>query len=249
MLLEFGRTLFKQVKEICDWLKSCAKMEVEYDARLKTPFNCIISGASKSGKTTLVNNLLQLSEDIFTQKPKFVLCYYKYMQNIYTSLLGKKLINEAISIDDEEFTFENIREKILPHQDQGCLIIIDDSMTEITNDFEQIFTNLSHHHNTSVIFITQNLFYNDKSYRTMSLNADYFFIMKNARDKQQIGILAKQFCPGNSTYVIQSFTDATKSAYSYLLIDFTQDCPDQLRLRSKIFPHEFPYTVYIDKNG
>lgn len=225
-------------------------MELEYDARLQTPFNCIISGVSKSGKTTLVKNLLRMSDDIFTQKPSHVICYYKFMQDIYQNMLDEGLINELVSIDDNDFSYESVREKISPYQNSnGCLILFDDTMTEISNDFEQIFTNLSHHNNTSVIFITQNLFYNNSSYRTMSLNTDYLFIMKNARDKQQIGILAKQFCPGNSTYVIQSFTDATRSPFSYLLIDFTQNCPDPLRLRSKIFPQEFPYTVYVDRNG
>lgn len=225
-------------------------MDNVYDARLKTPFNCIISGVSKSGKTTLVRNLLHMSSDIFTRKPSYVVLYYKFMQDIYQDMLNKKLINEIIQIDNDDFSYDGIRERIKPYQNkQGCLILFDDTMTEITSDFEQIFTNLSHHNDTSVIFITQNLFYNNNSYRTMSLNADYMFLMKNARDKQQIGILAKQFCPGNSTYVIQSFVDATKSPFSYLLIDFTQDCPEALRLRSKIFPHEFPYTVYVDKNG
>lgn len=224
-------------------------MEQTYDARLKTPFNCLISGVSKSGKTTLVRNLLHMSNEIFTRKPSYVVLYYKFMQDIYQEMLNSKLINEMVQIDDEDFTYDGIRERIKPYQNkQGCLILFDDTMTEITSDFEQIFTNLSHHNDTSVIFLTQNLFYNNSSYRTMSLNTDYMFLMKNARDKQQIGILAKQFCPGNSTYVIQSFIDATKSPFSYLLIDFTQDCPDPLRLRSKIFPHEFPYTVYIDKN-
>lgn len=225
-------------------------METLYDARLITPFNCIISGVSKSGKTTLVKNLLTLSQDLFTKKPSHVILYYKFMQDIYQDMLEKQLINELVQINDEDFSYETIREKITPYQhENGCLILFDDTMTDITDDFEQIFTNLSHHHNTSVIFITQNLFYNNSSYRTMSLNADYLFIMKNARDKQQISILAKQFCPGNSTYVVQSFTDATKSPFSYLLIDFTQNCPDPLRLRAKIFPQEFPYTVYVDKNG
>ena len=36
--------------------------EKTYDARLVTPFNCIISGVSQSGKTTLVSNLLKLSD-------------------------------------------------------------------------------------------------------------------------------------------------------------------------------------------
>jgi predicted ATPase len=224
-------------------------MEKVYDCRLKTPFNCIISGASKSGKTTLVRNLLTIGESIFSSKPEYVILYYKFMQDIYLDMNNKGLINEMVSLEDEDFTYENVLHKIRDHKTRGALVIFDDTMTELSSNFEQVFTNLSHHQNTSVIFITQNLFYNDKSYRTMSLNSDYLFVMKNARDKLQITNLAKQFCPGNSTYVIQAFIDATRNPFSYLLIDFTQRASDNLRLRSKIFPHEFPYTVYLDKDG
>jgi predicted ATPase len=224
-------------------------MDKAYDCRLKTPFNCIISGASKSGKTTLVRNLLSVRDSIFTSKPRYVVLYYKFMQDIYSHMHNNGLINEMVSLDDEDFTYENVLSKIKDHKNEGAMVIFDDTMTEISNNFEQVFTNLSHHQNTSVIFITQNLFYNDKSYRTMSLNADYLFVMKNARDKLQIMNLAKQFCPGNSTYVIQSYIDATRNPFSYILIDFTQRASENLRLRSKIFPHEFPYTVYLDKDG
>ncbi|MGL6007011.1 ATPase/DNA packaging protein [Aeromonas sobria] len=219
-----------------------------YDTRLKTPFNCIVSGASKSGKTTLVKNLLTLSDSILTQKPDRVIVFYKYMQDIYNEMLETKLVHELISLDSNEFNFETIVEKINPYKNgNGSMIIFDDSMTEVADNFEQIFTNISHHHNCSVIFITQNLFYKDKAYRTMSLNTHYFFLMKNERDKQQIGNLARQFCPGNTTYVIQSFNDAAKAPYSYLLIDFTQDSPACLKLRSNIFPHQFPYQIYLEK--
>jgi predicted ATPase len=219
-----------------------------YDARLKTPFNCIISGASKSGKTTLVQNLLSYRGDMFTNNPDRVILFYKYMQGVYQEMLDTKLVDELVDTGSSEYNFENIVEKVQPYKDKnGCLIIFDDSMTDITGDFEQIFTNISHHQNCSVIFITQNLFFNSKIYRTMSLNAHYFFLMKNERDKQQIGILAKQFCPGNTTYVIQSFNEATKNPYSYLMIDFSQESPACLKLRSHIFPHQFPYRIYLEK--
>jgi hypothetical protein len=219
-----------------------------YDTRLKTPFNCIISGASKSGKTTLVQNILSVRNDMFTQNPERVILFYKFMQNVYQEMLDNKLVDELVDTSSDEYNFEKIVEKVQPYKNgNGCLIIFDDSMTDITGDFEQIFTNISHHQNCSVIFITQNLFFNNKVYRTMSLNAHYFFLMKNERDKQQIGILAKQFCPGNSTYVIQAFNEATRHPYSYLMLDFSQESPGCLKLRSHIFPHQFPYTIYLEK--
>jgi len=147
-----------------------------YDTRLKTPFNCIISGASKSGKTTLVQNILSVRNDMFTQNPERVILFYKFMQNVYQEMLDNKLVDELVDTSSDEYNFEKIVEKVQPYKNgNGCLIIFDDSMTDITGDFEQIFTNISHHQNCSVIFITQNLFFNNKVYRTMSLNAHYFF--------------------------------------------------------------------------
>lgn len=219
-----------------------------YDTRFKVPFNCIVSGASKSGKTTLVYNLLAMSDSIFDSKPHHVILYYKYMQDIYQEMLNNNYVQELISTDSNDFSMTSIIEKVATYKNNGgSMIIFDDSMADLMDDFDQIFTNISHHQNCCVIFITQNLFYKDKAYRTMSLNTHYLFIMKNERDKQQISILAKQFCPGNSTYVIQAFNEATKAPFSYLMLDFTQDSPACLKLRSHIFPHQFPYCIYLEK--
>lgn len=222
--------------------------EKTYDARLVTPFNCIISGVSQSGKTTLVSNLLKLSDSIFTKKPERVFLFYKFNQSIYNEMISNELVHEKVEISDETLDYEYIHLLVNPYKSSnGSLIIFDDSMSDISNDFTQIFTNLSHHQNCSVIYITQNLFHKDSNYRTMSLNAHYLFLMKNDRDKQQINNLARQVCPGNSTYVVESFIQATKSPYSFLLMDFRPQSPNILKLRSHIFPHQFPYTLYIEK--
>jgi len=222
--------------------------EKTYDARLVTPFNCIISGVSQSGKTTLVSNLLQLSSSIFTVKPKKVFLFYKFNQSIYQEMVRNGLIQELVEITPESLDYDNIIAQVSPYKSVGgSLIIFDDSMTDVTSDFAQIFTNLSHHQNCSVIYITQNLFHKDSNYRTMSLNTHYLFLMKNGRDKQQIQMLARQICPGNSTYVVDSFIQATKYPFSYLLLDFRPHSSEILKLRSNIFPHQFPYTIYVEK--
>ena len=50
--------------------------------------------------------------------------------------------------------------------------------------------------------------------------------------------MAYQSFVKNPKYLIESFSDATKNAYGYLMMDFTQKTPQFLRLRSKIFPIE-----------
>lgn len=217
------------------------------EARMLTPFNCIISGASKSGKTTLVRNLLSIKTLIFSTPPDFIILVFKYHQPIYNEMKNTGLINELISLDSDDSSIDILKEKIQPFVNgNGSLIILDDSMTQMTNDFEQFFTNISHHNNCSVIFLTQNLFYGSKTYRTMSLNAHYIFLMRSARDKQQITTLAKQIYPENISYLVEAYKDATKYPYSYLMIDCSpESASDVLQLRSKIFPTEFPCTLYV----
>ena len=110
----------------------------------------------------------------------------------------------------------------------------------------KLFTKGSHHKNTSVIYITQNLFDKNKENRTITLNAHYMVLFKSPRDVMQIEHLARQMFPGKSKYMREAFTDATSLPYSYLLVDLKPDTPDDLRLRAKIFPGE-NQVVYIRK--
>ena len=50
--------------------------------------------------------------------------------------------------------------------------------------------------------------------------------------------MAYQSFVKNPKFLIESFIDATKNPYSYLMMDFTQKTPLWRRLRSKIFPME-----------
>ena len=218
-----------------------------WDIRLKTSFNCIVSGPSGSGKTTWVKNLLTIGDQIFTQQPKKVFLFYQAMQDMYLEMEKMGLVHEMINVKDGFPTLDDIYSMVNPFKDEGSLLIFDDSMNSVNSDFEQLFCNLSHHSNCSIIFLTQNLFFKDKSFRTMSLNSHYIVLMKNDRDKQQISILSKQISPYNSSYIIQSYQEATKKPYDYLLLDFRADSQPLIRARSNIFPHQFPCCLYIEK--
>ena len=219
-----------------------------YDIRLKTSFNCIVSGPSGSGKTTWVKNLLTIGDQIFTESPKRVFLFYQAMQDMYIEMENMKLVHELIDVNNGFPSLDDIFNMVNPYKDQGgSLLIFDDTMNSVNSDFEQLFCNLSHHCNCSIIFLTQNLFFKDKSFRTMSLNSHYMVLMKNDRDKQQISILSKQISPYNSSFITQAYQDATKKAYDYLLLDFRPDTPHIVKVRGNIFPHQFPTTVYIEK--
>lgn len=219
-----------------------------FDARLNCPFNLLVSGPSKSGKTTFVSNLLKISAEKFDNPPDYVILYYANTQPLYQELFDLKLVNEMINFNDAEPSYQEIYDKVEPYKDRnGSLIIFDDTLTDIKSGFEKVFQVLGHHTKCSLIYLSQNLFYNSKTFRNLSLQLDYIVLMRNQRDASQIRTLATQLCPGNSEYIIESYRDATKSPFSYLLIDCNANSPSQLRLRTNIFPSEAPYTVYLEK--
>jgi len=167
------------------------------------------------------------------------------MQNVYTEMKNEGLVDELINVNQSFPTYDEIVSKVHPYkEDGGSLLIFDDMVTQLTADFEKIFLNVSHHERASVILMTQNLFYHDKVYRTISLNTHYIVLMKSQRDKQQVSILAKQICPGNSKYIVGSYEDATKKPYSYLVCDFRVDTPPTIRVRADIF--QIPCVVYLE---
>ena len=86
-----------------------------------------------------------------------------------------------------------------------------------------------------VIFISQNPFPGGKEARTRSLNAHYYVVFKNPRDKLQFEILAPQISPMRWKQLISIYEDATRNPHGYLFIDFTQDCPEEIHYRANIF--------------
>jgi len=217
-----------------------------YDVRFKTSFNCIVNGASGSGKTTFVQNLILLKNELMDKPPRKVFFYYNILQDIYRTMANDGLV-ELINVAERFPTYEDIITKVHPYKDKGgCLLVFDDMMTQLTPDFEKIFCNVSHHENASVVLLTQNLFYNTKVFRTVSLNAHYIILMKSGRDLQQVSILSRAVAGAHGKHIVEAYRDATKKPYSYLILDFRPDCPPVLRARSNIFPHEYPPAVYLE---
>ena len=78
------------------------------------------------------------------------------------------------------------------------IVVLDDLMAETDERVTNLFTKKSHHCNTSVIYLVQNLFPKNKESRTISLNSQYIVVFKNPRDVSQMTTLAKQMYPRSS---------------------------------------------------
>ena len=119
---------------------------------------------------------------------------------------------------------------------KGCdCIVIDDLFTEAQH-FTELFTKVARHRNVTVIFITQNMFHQGGQHRTRNLNVHYLVLFKNPRDQTVIDYVARQAYPNNKRFLIDAYHDATNNKpHGYLFIDFTQSCPDEIRVRTDIF--------------
>jgi hypothetical protein len=124
------------------------------------------------------------------------------------------------------------------------LVVLDDQMENrdvhkrSSDSIVKFFTQGSHHRNLTIVYIVQNLFNQDKSMRTVSLNAHYIVVFKNPRDGTQIQTLACQMFPGNPAPLLDAFRDATAprsdEGRGYLLLDLHPTSCDALRLLTNV---------------
>lgn len=220
-----------------------------YNVLFQCPFTMICSGSSQCGKTTFIFNLIQSRKVLFSKMPAKTIMFYKKHQDIYNQMLSNKLVDELVEVDEKMVSEEDFTKKVAPYKEKGgTLCVFDDLMEYIDATNSKIFTKIAHHENCSVIFLTQSLFVDNKHYRVMSRNANYIVVMKNPRDVSQIKNLSMQM-GAEKDLLMGAYKEATKKAYTYLLIDFYPTTPEHIRLRSNIFQSEGPTKIYLHKNS
>ena len=195
------------------------------DPRFMHPFTAIIAGPSSSGKSMFCMRLIRNARECIAPPPERIVYCYSVYQTIFDQFPNVEFVEGLPDLN----MFDGVKR---------TLLIIDDLMHETNDTVAKLFTRVSHHKNVSVVYLTQNLFNNNKHNRTISLNAHYMILFKNVRDATQVHCLARQMFPKNSEAMMQGYKDATGKPYGYLLVDLTQSMDDRYRLRTKIFPGE-----------
>lgn len=195
------------------------------------PCNMYITGPSGCGKTEFVHKLIEYRNDLFNIVPEKVVWCYKEWQHAYNVMQEKFEIMKFIEgIPDDEN--EIVSDVDIPH-----LVVFDDMLGEKDEDKIKLwFTRKGHHRNASVIYITQNMFQQSKSSRTISLNSKYMILFQNVRDKNQIKTLANQM---QAPHLIMAYQDATSKDHGYLVIDFHSRTQKEMKLRTDIFHRWF----------
>ena len=118
------------------------------------------------------------------------------------------------------------------------LIVLDDLMDSVySTKVSELFTEVSHHRNISLVLLTQNVFHQGPSSRNISLNSKYIVVFKNPRDKTDFHF-ARQVYPENISSFHKTYLHDCKDPHTYLVLDLTQSINDLLRFKTKIFPDE-----------
>ena len=113
-----------------------------YSIQLRHPFGLLVSGGTKSGKTTFVKKLLTYV-DIMIEKPsENITYYYSEFQNTFGEI--QTLVPQIKFVHGLP---DNILDTINP--ETRNLFIVDDMMGEKDAVIAKLFTKKSHHGNLS----------------------------------------------------------------------------------------------------
>ena len=208
------------------------------DIRLKENFKLFISGPSRCGKTFFVSELLENIDTITKEPPETIIYVYKVWQSKFDEM--KNVVH--IFMEDSENGIQNIKDVA---QGQGIFVIFDDLInSKSLVDIATLFTVDGRHMNMSMAFLSQRMFVNNEYFRQISQNCDYFCIFKNPRNSSEIRTLAQQITPG-SLDLIEIYKEATKSPFSYLIINLTQECVPDVKYLSHLFNDDHSVQVYL----
>lgn len=143
------------------------------DCKLQKPFRLMISGGSGTGKSTMLQKLVDESH-FSSPFDKIIYCYPDYLDEPPMSF--DQIVENRPGVPDLQY-FSS-----LP---QNSLIIYDDLMNECgkSADMMKLFSVIARKRNLSVIFIVQNVYDSNKHFRNIRLNATGFLLFNFYADK------------------------------------------------------------------
>jgi hypothetical protein len=219
------------------------------DLRFNHPATHYLSGPSTCGKTVRMAKILRHRAKLLrggANIANVVFCYAEW-QKEYDKLKEEKAVTKWVN---KMPTLEEFVDLVAPYKENGgSIVVIDDFMSKIGPDLDEIVRVTGRHNNASVFLLFQSLFPPHKLARQISLNMKYLHLHKNPRENKQIYTLASQIHPVNNAWVVRAYHHATRERYSCVLFDLTQECPEHLRIRSNYLPGEEPMTVYVEKGS
>ena len=254
----------------------------QFNATIQHPFTMCVCGPSGSGKSTFVSNLALNRHNIIgdgqfnyvyfligtvaKQNPLFV--------NVAANLKKDGIETVEIWEINEMYPDQKTRRKDFPnflestiqdHHERGQkgLLIIDDLMKEMSemDVLTNLFTRISSHQNLSIIFITQNIFYQGKNASagiTIYRNTKYIVLFVSRVDRSTIRYLVQRMSQGKNNHLLRLMIASVLEKHRYIMINFDINRKSDLMFSTQLFAHaplfkpliqeDIPYQIVIKPN-
>jgi hypothetical protein len=200
------------------------------------PSTILLSGPTKSGKTTLLSKILKnCDKGLVCPPPQRIMYCYSVWQKAFEEMRSSRKNSNEIEFKDGLPDIADF------NPSQNSIPILNDLMTQAGKDEKvlKLFTVDSHHLNLTIFFFTQNIFPQEKYSCSISLNCQYILLTKNPRDRNQLVQLGKQIFTGNTKFFKEASDDAvTNRKYGYLVLALNQNTDEENRVQTGILPNE-----------
>jgi hypothetical protein len=206
-------------------------MERVFNGCLPPLFRMVISGASSTGKSTLLGKILENRNGILEKNFTRIV----YMRGVPTTNEVKwkeKFGTKLITLDG--IPPENIVLPLLKNPDETTVLVIEDLDEQACSSplISKIFTAYSHHLSFSVILSTQNIFRPGKERLTLIRNTTHLVLFPNNLDETVIRLVAQKVYIKDPKRIVTLFEQLTSKPYGYLSI--WSNCEKELKFRSHL---------------
>lgn len=203
--------------------------------RVRKPSNFILIGGTGSGKTTLMLQIIERRRTLFEKEIDSIVYCYEIYQDIFNHYPYIKFVKGSIKNIEEMFSNLNPnRQRILVLDDMQTLV--DDAQQGL--EMSKIFAIYGHHLGINVFLLSQNLFYQNKYFRSITLNSHYIILFNMRRDKSQLKRFFGQIYPSRAGVLMDIYNKAVNGVFEYLVVDMAPDNKSSFLLRTNILPGE-----------
>jgi hypothetical protein len=216
-----------------------------------------VCGPTQCGKTRYIADLIKQNDKLIVPPVDKLLYLYSTEQTGYDDIKKNIRDNAATStLKTYEFldcsngipSINDLRGKL----SKATLLVLDDLMVLAASNkinlenLDNIASRDSHHTNTSVIFVCQNLNYGNGRLRNCRTNSQYHTIFKSLTDTRDMYMIAanKKIPLACMRKIV---ADVGKKQYGYVLFDGSPRSYDNTRVRTGIFEQDETVIYCLDK--
>jgi len=200
----------------------------------KHPFTCMIAGPTSSGKTVFTTRLIEHRDEMIEPKIEEIIWCYGIQSPQLAKL--KEMFPGILKL--HKGLPDLVKLETLS-SDTNRLLVLDDLMNETKgNTVANLFSKGAHHLNISVIYVVQNVFNQNKEMRNIFLNSQYKVLFNNPSDVNQLTYMNTRMFPGDKNFLKDVMKSVAQKPHPYITLDVHPKTPEDLRVRSHVFPSE-----------